>query len=144
VLIVSPNKIINKDTYRKQEHEADAATNTTKMTLISSLCSFPPIHSSSPFSNSALTCSTSNLRIQFQSYASSINICTQKIDTSLITIAESFYDDEFWAASSLRVRSFNQFRPDTYGVQVSFFTPFFFFQFLLKYEVLATIIVFSY
>lgn len=117
MLIVSPNKIINKDTYRKQEHEADAATNTTKMTLISSLCSFPPIHSSSPFSNSALTCSTSNLRIQFQSYASSINICTQKIDTSLITIAESFYDDEFWAASSLRVRSFNQFRPDTYGVQ---------------------------
>ncbi|KAI5416595.1 hypothetical protein KIW84_041585 [Lathyrus oleraceus] len=37
----------------------------------------------------------------------------------MITIAESFYDDELWAASSLRVRSFNQFRPGTYGVQVS-------------------------
>ena len=121
MFIVSPNKIINKDTYRKQKQEADAATNTTtKMTLLSSLCSFPPIHSSSP-----LTYSTSNLRTQIQSYASSTNICTQKIDTSLITIAESFYDDEFWAASSLRVRSFNQFRPDTFGVQVSFSTPFF-------------------
>lgn len=131
VLIVSPNR--NKDTYRKQEQEADAATNTTtKMTILSSLCSFPPIHSSYPFPNSALTCSISNLRTQIQSYACSTNICTQKIDTSLITIAESFYDDEFWAASSLRVRSFNQFRPDTFGLQVSFFTPFFFLSIFVK------------
>ncbi|PNX92825.1 gcn5-related n-acetyltransferase family protein [Trifolium pratense] len=92
------------------------------MVLLSSFCSFSPIHSSSStFPNSALTYSNynsiSNLRTQIQSSASSTNICTQKIDTSLITIAESFYDDELWAASSLRVRSFNEFRPDTFGVQ---------------------------
>ncbi|CAL5198444.1 unnamed protein product [Lathyrus oleraceus] len=88
------------------------------MTLISSLCSFPSIHSSSStFPNSALTFANYNTRTQVQSSPSSTNICTQKIDTSLITIAESFYDDELWAASSLRVRSFNQFRPGTYGVQ---------------------------
>ncbi|KAI5414860.1 uncharacterized protein LOC127138503 isoform X2 [Lathyrus oleraceus] len=90
------------------------------MTLISSLCSFPSIHSSSStFPNSALTFSNYNTRTPIQSSPSSTNICTQKIDTSLITIAESFYDDELWAASSLRVRSFNQFRPGTYGVQFS-------------------------
>ncbi|GAU20960.1 hypothetical protein TSUD_201090 [Trifolium subterraneum] len=95
------------------------------MVLLSSFCSFPPIHSSSSstFPNSALTYSNynsiSNLRTLIQSSASSTNICTQKIDTSLINIAESFYDDELWAASSLRVRSFNEFRPDTFGVQFS-------------------------
>ncbi|XP_058728719.1 GCN5-related N-acetyltransferase 7, chloroplastic isoform X2 [Vicia villosa] len=97
------------------------------MTLISSLCSFPPIHSSpsSAFPNSASTFSNhntiSNFKPQIQSSSSSTNVCTQKIDTSLITIAESFYDDELWAASSLRIRSFNEFRPDTYGVQFSTF-----------------------
>ncbi|KAK2412670.1 Acyl-CoA N-acyltransferase (NAT) superfamily protein [Trifolium repens] len=92
------------------------------MVLLSSFCSFLPIHSSSSssstFQNSVSNCnSIFNLRTQIQSSASSTNICTQKIDTSLITIAESFYDDELWAASSLRVRSFNEFRPDTFGLQ---------------------------
>ncbi|KAF7806591.1 N-acyltransferase superfamily protein [Senna tora] len=52
--------------------------------------------------------------------ASSPDICTPqspKIDTSLLTIAQSFYDDELWAASCLRARSFNDFRPDTFGLQ---------------------------
>ncbi|KAG4932480.1 hypothetical protein JHK87_046482 [Glycine soja] len=53
---------------------------------------------------------------QIQSSAST-NICTQKIDTNLLTIAESFYEDELWAAACLRVRSFNQFRADAFGIQ---------------------------
>nr|ACU22891.1 unknown [Glycine max] len=40
----------------------------------------------------------------------------KKIDTTLLTIAESFYEDELWAAACLRVRSFNQFRPDAFGI----------------------------
>ncbi|XP_027331828.1 uncharacterized protein LOC113847136 isoform X2 [Abrus precatorius] len=86
------------------------------MTLISSLCSSPPITSSSSFPFSTNSYAFSNLRSQIHS-SPSTNIFTQKIDTTLLTIAESFYDDELWAAASLRVRSFHQFRPDTFGVQ---------------------------
>ncbi|KAK7265323.1 hypothetical protein RJT34_32942 [Clitoria ternatea] len=85
------------------------------MTLLSSLCSSPSIPSSS-FPLPSNCNSFSNLKSQIQSTAST-NIFTQKIDTSLLTIAESFYEDELWAAASLRVRSFHQFRPDTFGVQ---------------------------
>ncbi|XP_027331829.1 uncharacterized protein LOC113847136 isoform X3 [Abrus precatorius] len=88
------------------------------MTLISSLCSSPPITSSSSFPFSTNSYAFSNLRSQIHS-SPSTNIFTQKIDTTLLTIAESFYDDELWAAASLRVRSFHQFRPDTFGVQFS-------------------------
>lgn len=96
------------------------------MALLSSLFSSPPIPSSAFPSYSSLTSNfhaISNLRTQIQSSAASTNICTQKIDTSLLTIAESFYEDELWAAASLRVRSFNNFPPDTFGLQVSL--PFF-------------------
>ncbi|KAI4344358.1 hypothetical protein L6164_011592 [Bauhinia variegata] len=51
---------------------------------------------------------------------SSSNICTQesaKVDASLLTITESFYEDELWAAACLRIRSFHDFKPDTFGVQ---------------------------
>ncbi|XP_061347465.1 GCN5-related N-acetyltransferase 7, chloroplastic isoform X2 [Gastrolobium bilobum] len=90
------------------------------MTLVSSLCYSPPLHYSA-FSNSTLASncyafSISNLRTQIQSSVST-NVCTQKIDTTLLTIAESFYEDELWAAACLRVRSFHEFRPDTFGVQ---------------------------
>ncbi|XP_014620849.1 uncharacterized protein LOC114382170 isoform X1 [Glycine soja] len=87
------------------------------MTLLSSLCSCPLIPSSSsfPLTSSNLYGFSNIFRTQIQSSAAT-NICTQKIDTTLLTIAESFYEDELWAAACLRVRSFNQFRPDAFGI----------------------------
>ncbi|KAI4335480.1 hypothetical protein L6164_014121 [Bauhinia variegata] len=58
---------------------------------------------------------------------SSSNICTQesaKVDSPLLSITESFYEDELWAAACLRVRSFHDFAPDTFGIQVSLRFPF--------------------
>ncbi|KAE9601694.1 hypothetical protein Lal_00040508 [Lupinus albus] len=93
------------------------------MTLVSSSVFPIPLHipQISALSSSPFNCSFSNLRTQIQS-SSSVSIETQqhhspKIDTSFLTIDESFYDDEFWAAASLRVRSFNVFRPDTFGLR---------------------------
>ncbi|XP_028797429.1 uncharacterized protein LOC114752895 isoform X2 [Neltuma alba] len=64
-------------------------------------------------------CFTSfNLSTQFSSSPiSAMPPSSPKIDTSLLTLDESFYDDELWAASSLRVRSFREFPPDTFGLQ---------------------------
>ncbi|XP_015933429.1 uncharacterized protein LOC107459710 [Arachis duranensis] len=93
----------------------------------SSSLPFPiPIHPHSSSSSSSSSSSFiyyfpvfSNVRTQIQCSASTTDVCTQspKIDTSLLTIAESFYEDELWAAASLRVRSFNRFHPDTFGLQ---------------------------
>ncbi|OIW19458.1 hypothetical protein TanjilG_09478 [Lupinus angustifolius] len=99
------------------------------MTFVSS-SAFPiPFHipqisplssSSSSYYYSSFSYSFSNLRTQIQS-SFSVSIETQqhfpKIDTSFLTIAESFYEDELWAAASLRVRSFNDFSPDTFGLR---------------------------
>ncbi|XP_028773696.1 uncharacterized protein LOC114730758 isoform X1 [Neltuma alba] len=64
-------------------------------------------------------CFTSfNLSTQFSSSPiSAMPPSSPKIDTSLLTLDESFYDDDLWAASSLRVRSFREFPPDTFGLQ---------------------------
>ncbi|XP_030523407.2 uncharacterized protein LOC115736055 isoform X2 [Rhodamnia argentea] len=39
------------------------------------------------------------------------------IDKSLLDFEEASSDDELWAASCLRVRTFNQFKPSTYAVE---------------------------
>lgn len=84
--------------------------------------------SSSSSSNSKLYFTYFNHRTQSSTFplsampASPPNICSQespKIDTSLLTVAESFYEDELLAAANLRVRSFHDFPPDSFGVQVS-------------------------
>ncbi|BAT76667.1 hypothetical protein VIGAN_01470600 [Vigna angularis var. angularis] len=87
------------------------------MTLLSFLCSCPPVIPRSWFPLTSNTSAFSvNFRTQIHSSAST-NIFTQNLDTTLLSIAESFYEDELWAAACLRVRSFHQFRPDAFGVR---------------------------
>lgn len=106
------NKV--KEEFREKEERI-----IQKMTLLSFLCSCPPVIPRSWFPLTSNTSAFSvNLRTQIHSSAST-NIFTQKLDTTLLSIAESLYEDELWAAACLRVRSFHQFRPDTFGVQVS-------------------------
>ncbi|XP_065851123.1 GCN5-related N-acetyltransferase 7, chloroplastic [Euphorbia lathyris] len=46
------------------------------------------------------------------------NICTpHEVDKSSLIIAETEAEDQLWAASCLRIRSFHDFQPSTYGVQ---------------------------
>ena len=82
--------------------------------LVSTLFSSPYSYRSFFYPNSITFLSVSST---FRIQASASNICTQ-IETSLLTIAESYYDDELWAAACLRVRSFNEFRHDTFAIQV--------------------------
>ncbi|KAJ6923556.1 hypothetical protein NC652_017014 [Populus alba x Populus x berolinensis] len=39
------------------------------------------------------------------------------IDKSSLTISETSSEDQLWAAACLRVRSFNEFKPSTFGIQ---------------------------
>lgn len=39
------------------------------------------------------------------------------IDKSSLTISETSSEDQLWAAACLRVRSFNEFKPYTFGIQ---------------------------
>ncbi|XP_073265899.1 GCN5-related N-acetyltransferase 7, chloroplastic isoform X3 [Populus alba] len=39
------------------------------------------------------------------------------IDKSSLTISETSSEDQLWAAARLRVRSFNEFKPSTFGIQ---------------------------
>jgi hypothetical protein len=41
------------------------------------------------------------------------------IDKSSLTISETSSEDQLWAAACLRVRSFHEFKPSTFGIQVS-------------------------
>lgn len=45
---------------------------------------------------------------------------TLKIDKSSLNISEAVCDAELWAASALRVRSFYDFKPNSFAIQVSF------------------------
>ncbi|KAM1196169.1 hypothetical protein ACFX13_023131 [Malus domestica] len=50
------------------------------------------------------------------------HVCTPKeavhrVDPSALTLAESLSENELWAAACLRVRSFYQFKPSTFGLQ---------------------------
>jgi len=90
------------------------------MTLLSFLCSCPPVIPSSSWFPLTSNTTAFSINHRFQIHSSdSTNIFTQKLDTSLLSITESFYEDELWAAACLRVRSFNQFRPDAFGIRVS-------------------------
>ncbi|XP_034926828.1 GCN5-related N-acetyltransferase 7, chloroplastic isoform X2 [Populus alba] len=40
------------------------------------------------------------------------------IDKSSLTISETSSEDQLWAAARLRVRSFNEFKPSTFGIQL--------------------------
>lgn len=42
-----------------------------------------------------------------------------RMDKSLLHISEANSDAELWAAACLRVRSFYEFRDDSFGIQVS-------------------------
>ncbi|KAM5554036.1 hypothetical protein ABKV19_025994 [Rosa sericea] len=46
-------------------------------------------------------------------------VCTPKqpLHESTLNVAEGFAEDELWAAACLRVRSFYQFKPTTFGLQ---------------------------
>ncbi|QCD80452.1 uncharacterized protein LOC114177771 [Vigna unguiculata] len=88
------------------------------MTLLSFLCSCPPVIPSSSWFPLTSNTTAFSINHRFQIHSSdSTNIFTQKLDTSLLSITESFYEDELWAAACLRVRSFNQFRPDAFGIR---------------------------
>ncbi|KAF3961621.1 hypothetical protein CMV_013782 [Castanea mollissima] len=39
-----------------------------------------------------------------------------QVDTSLLNVAEAFSEDQLWAASCLRVRSFYNFTPTAYAI----------------------------
>lgn len=43
------------------------------------------------------------------------------IDRSAVSVAEAFSEDQLWAAASLRVRSFYEFNPSSYRIEVSLF-----------------------
>ncbi|KAI9072918.1 hypothetical protein K1719_045133 [Acacia pycnantha] len=97
------------------------------MALVSSISSSPRPPSPflfnhllhSPSSYTPRLCFTS-FNLSPQSSSSPISAMpppSPKIDTSFLTLAESFYDDELFAASSLRVRSFRNFPPETFGLQ---------------------------
>ncbi|XP_054821743.1 uncharacterized protein LOC129320349 [Prosopis cineraria] len=98
------------------------------MALLSSLSSSPCPPSPFLFNHFLHSSSCSSIsRLCFTSFnsisampPSSPDVCAKhslKIDTSLLTLVESFYEDELRAASSLRVRSFHNFSPDTFGLQ---------------------------
>lgn len=53
------------------------------------------------------------------------HICAPTIDKSLLVFAETASEHQLWAAACLRVRSFYEFDPSAYAIQVSRF--FFFF-----------------
>ena len=50
---------------------------------------------------------------------------TTTVDTSLLNVAEAFSEDQLWAASCLRVRSFYNFAPTVYAIHVSPLNTFF-------------------
>ncbi|KAJ7955720.1 Acyl-CoA N-acyltransferase protein [Quillaja saponaria] len=90
------------------------------------LSTFHSLNSASLSSNCGLYFTFFSSRTQFSASAtsrrpiSSSSLCTPetpKIDKSLLAIDESFYEDELWAASCLRVRCFYEFRPNSYGIQ---------------------------
>lgn len=54
---------------------------------------------------------------------------TTTVDTSLLNVAEAFSEDQLWAASCLRVRSFYNFAPTAYAIHVSPLNAFFSFLF---------------
>lgn len=61
-------------------------------------------------------------------------VCTpHEVDKSSLIIAETEAEDELWAASCLRVRSFYEFTPSSYGIPVSQpFTMTFSFSFIIS------------
>ena len=60
---------------------------------------------------------------------------TTTVDTSLLNVAEAFSEDQLWAASCLRVRSFYNFAPTVYAIHVSPLNTFFSFLFCsLKFD----------
>lgn len=50
---------------------------------------------------------------------SASHVCAPAIDRSTIVISETASEDELWAAACLRVRTFNEFNPSAYNIQVS-------------------------
>lgn len=50
---------------------------------------------------------------------SASQICVPSIDRSTFVVSETVSEDELWAAASLRVRTFNEFNPSSYNIQVS-------------------------
>lgn len=46
------------------------------------------------------------------------NEALNRVDKSTLNVAEGFAEDELWAAACLRVRSFYQFKPTMFGLQV--------------------------
>lgn len=69
--------------------------------------------------------------------ASHLCTTTTTVDTSLLNVAEAFSEDQLWAASCLRVRSFYNFAPTAYAIHVSPLNTFFSFLFLfysLKFD----------
>ncbi|XP_022134834.1 uncharacterized protein LOC111007009 [Momordica charantia] len=111
--------------------------------LSSSLCTSRPHFSHRPSSCSSssscsiswLSFSSSNsfsfLRIQFSVPATSCflgrpsirvsNVCTHQqtipVDKSKLRVSEGTSEAELWAAACLRVRTFNKFRPNSYGIE---------------------------
>ena len=61
--------------------------------------------------------------------ATATTTTTTTVDTSLLNVAEAFSEDQLWAASCLRVRSFYNFAPTAYAIHVSPLNTFFSFLF---------------
>lgn len=70
-------------------------------------------HFSLPFS-SRLQCS-----ITASNLCTPTPTTTTTVDTSSLILAEAFSEDQLWAASCLRVRSFYDFNPTVYAIHVS-------------------------
>lgn len=111
--------------------------------------------------SSSISCSTTSIislnhkhnRSKFSAFTLSLrfplrpinllHVCTPphqedslSIDKSSLVVDETTAEDQLWAAARLRVRSFHQFDPDSFGVQVSPLSRIFlsFFLFFFKHE----------
>lgn len=78
--------------------------------------------SSSMFSLSNLSPSlSSRRRFKLKLSASPPDVCALKeppiIDKSAIVVDEAVSDDEFWAAACLRIRTFNEFKQESSGIE---------------------------
>lgn len=117
--------------------------------------------------SSSISCSTTSIislnhkhnRSKFSAFTLSLrfplrpinllHVCTPphqedslSIDKSSLVVDETTAEDQLWAAACLRVRSFHQFDPDSFGVQVSPLSHIFLSFFHFFFQIWVTFLLF--